>query len=368
MEEIIEKRRECSKVFDRGKGIQRIEAYTGPMHYKDHYDDPEEQWKDIDLTWQANKITKAPYILVHDDKVITITNKKTGEVHSLELLDNSKLRWERTRGLARARLEGETVEVIAGRAFVRFRRRIKNADHPLISKFRLEGDPKKMRFLASDPGGALSVEHSIKDGILIETVNPKRALKFPVRIDPTIDEYEVAASTDDVFYCDLGSGNYWRDFIHVGAGYQAQDVPEFPPVLLSSAGCGMRFIDIDIEPNSIIHAAFLTLRASVSRDGMIRSEILVESDPDPATYPATMDEFLVRRQNTPTTGVYWDFDTSWVKGQDYDSPDFAWQVQYLIEDPDWVALNAISVFWDDLKHRTGVGAHRLAYSWDAANP
>jgi hypothetical protein len=372
MEEIIERRREGSKTFALGNGRMRLEAFPGPVHYKDNYDNSKEPWKDIDLTWEDNKITKAPYILIHDGKRITVTNKKTGEVHSLEILEKAKLIWERTRSRARAKLEGEIIEVIPGRSFVRFRRSIKSLDRPLESQFLLEGDPKKIRSLASHAKGQLDVGVEIKDGILTETIMAHaKDLQFPVRIDPTIDEYEGGASTDDTFWTDFPDSDYKIDWEHVGAGHGASDPPAYSPTYPAWCGCGLRFIDVDIEPNSIIHEAYLTLRASASRSGMVRSDVLVEKDPDPATYPAGIGAFLVRRANVPLQGplTEWDFDTPWVKGLDYDSIDFAWQVQYLIEDPGWVALNAISVFWDDKRHRTNPFLlHRLAYSWDAANP
>jgi hypothetical protein len=371
MEEIIEKRRESNKTFDLGKGKKRIEAFAGPIHYKEHYDDPKEQWKDIDLTWEDNKITRAPYILVHKGNAISVTNRKTGEVHELELLEKTKLRWERTRTRARARLEDEVIEIIPGRAFVRFRRGIKSSNRPLETQWRLNGDPKKMRFLASCPAGRLPVEATIKDGILSEIIKPRKELSFPIRFDPTIDTYEVTASTDDIIWLDYTS-EYSRDFEHVGAGFNPQDPPTWPPHPLDRAGCAMRFVDIDIEKDSIISAAYLTFRASASRGmaGMMRTDILVEEDVDPATYPDNLADFLTRRGNTPSPGALtaWDFSTVWTKGQDYPSGDFAWQIQLLIEDDDWVALNPISVFWDDQRHRGDLTEHRLAYSWDAANP
>jgi hypothetical protein len=371
MQEIIERRREGSKSFALGNGRTRLEAFTGPVHYKEHYDDPKEPWKDIDLAWEDNKITKAPYILVHKDKTIVVTNRKTGEIHELELLEKATLRWERSRSRARARLEGEVIEIIPGRSFVRFRRSIKTIDRPLESQWRLDGDPKKMRFLASCPIGALPVEAKIKDGILSEVIKPHKGIGYPVRFDPTIDEYDITASTDDIIFLDY-THEYSRDFEHIGVGFNPQDPPTWPPHPLDRAGCGMRFLDIDIEKDSIIHSAYLTFRASASRGmgGVMRTDILVEKDVDPATYPDNLTDFLTRRGNTAVPGSLsaWDFSTAWIKGQDYDSNDFAWQVQFLIEDADWVALNPISIFWDDLRHRGDLTEHRLAYSWDAANP
>lgn len=372
MEEIITKRHEGSKTFDLNNGRKRLIAYPGPIHYRDHYDDPEEPWKDISLVWEGNRITKAPYVLVHDGNCITVTNKKTGEVHVLELIEKSKLLWERSSSRARADIDGGRIEIIPGRAFVRFRRSIKTEGPPLESRFRFEGDLKKVRLLGRHAKGPLMVEGTIKDGILTERIKlPKKPLTYPLHIDPTIDEYYVEASTDDVFWTDFPDSDYGRDWEFIGAGHGVSIVPDYIPDYFAYCGSGMRFIDIDIAKDSIIHAAYLTLRAAGSTSGTIRTDILVEDAADPATYPDNIGDFLVRRANTPTEGplTEWDFDTPWVKGTDYDSMDFAWQIQHNVELADWVALNPISIFWDDKRHRTApTWLHRIAYSWDAANP
>jgi hypothetical protein len=376
MEEIITRRREASKTFDLGKGKKRLEAYQGPIHYKDHYDDPEEPWKDIDLTWEDNKILKAPYTLVHEGNQITVTNKRDGEVHLLELLGYPHLLWQRTRSRARAKLEGEFVEIIPGRSTVRYRRTIGSAEKPQITKYKIEGNLARVRFCGSSPDHPLEVETEKNGNIITERIKaPKESLRFPIRIDPTIDEYAVGASTDDIFWSDAPLHDYMRDWEHIGAGYYAFYPPGYDPASKTYCGSAMRFQDIDIEKDSIISSAYLTLRASATRVGLVRTSLYVENAAAPATYPATIADFFTRRANTmwlpPGFWPFWDFDTPWIKGQDYDSWDFFYQVQNIINGEDWVALNPISVFWDDQGHRTAAdptGIHRLAYSWDAANP
>ena len=55
MIELIEKRSRNSKVFYLGKSPDGRDRYAwdggiGAIHYKDNYADPNELWKDIDLT------------------------------------------------------------------------------------------------------------------------------------------------------------------------------------------------------------------------------------------------------------------------------------------------------------------------------
>ncbi|GAI54561.1 unnamed protein product, partial [marine sediment metagenome] len=80
---------------------------VGDVHYKDNYADPSEQWKDIDLTWEGNRITKAPYELTHEGNKLTLKDKQTGNITTIELdsIGGKKIPdvdWERSKGLARA--------------------------------------------------------------------------------------------------------------------------------------------------------------------------------------------------------------------------------------------------------------------------
>ena len=121
MNELVSLRQENSKTFDLGDGKHAWEGTIGAIHYKDDYSDKSEAWKDIDLTWEGNCISKAQYELTLEGKKITVKDKKTGEVSTIELLEIGgepvlTLAWSYSEGLARVNniAAGIDLEVVAG--------------------------------------------------------------------------------------------------------------------------------------------------------------------------------------------------------------------------------------------------------------
>ena len=61
-DEIVEERSKNSKTYYEGEGAFRLEAFSGPIHYRDDIDDLEELYKDIDETVQiSNTLNCKPY-------------------------------------------------------------------------------------------------------------------------------------------------------------------------------------------------------------------------------------------------------------------------------------------------------------------
>jgi len=196
--EVIEKRTPTSKTYYLGNSRYALDSYIGAIHYKDDYADPKEQWKDIDLTWEGNRITKAPYELTLEGNKVTVRDKKTGEISTIELLEIGGIPippqvWERSKGLAKA--FATDLEIVVGNGSVSFARILKSDKAAVEAKYRITGN-MLLRVKASDTEDELPVEWSVKDGTLTETLKPDRPIKYPVRIDPTL-EVQVGADTDD---------------------------------------------------------------------------------------------------------------------------------------------------------------------------
>ncbi|GAJ05574.1 unnamed protein product, partial [marine sediment metagenome] len=256
-----------SKTFDIGNGRRQLVVSIGDVHYKDNYADLSEKWKDIDLIWEGNRITKAPYALIHEGNKLTLKNKRTGNTTTIELQDIGgkkipDVAWERSKGLARApgiatidnvALDTD-LEVIAEFSAVRFRRILKSDKAPQEAKFKVTGDTSLVVVRASDEDEDIPVETSLKDGILTETLKPDRAVKYPVRIDPT---YQVVAGSDDC-----------RQGVKPSLSFSLSDnrqLAGYYNATFYAVGGGMRFTNVTIPRDVTIDSAYLTLRSKKDR-------------------------------------------------------------------------------------------------------
>ncbi len=176
--DIFSMRTETSKTFGLGNGDYRLEVFSGAVHYKDNYNDLSEAWKNIDLIWEGNKITKAPYELTLDGKKITVKDKKTGNISTLELLTTtSKVPFE----------------IIPGNSSISFRSTIDSTELPFQAQFKVIGSIP-LSTNAFDDAGNLVLGTSFKNGILTETLssvidlvtNTVRLPKGDIKIDPTL--------------------------------------------------------------------------------------------------------------------------------------------------------------------------------------
>ena len=242
--EIVSRRTECSKTFDLGGRRRGLDCHIGAIHYKDNYDDKFELWKDIDLTWEGNRITRAPYELTLEGNKVTVKDKKTGEVSSIELLEIGGIpipsqAWEKSKGLAKA--FDTDLEVVAGNSSVSFARILKSDKAAVEAKYRVTGNiPLRVR--TSDTEGGLPVEWTIKDGILTETLKPDRPIKYPVRIDPTL-EPQVGASRDDADERESTGGmNYTNPYV----------TNQSSPLASSRYWGGYRFVSAEFPPQGTI--------------------------------------------------------------------------------------------------------------------
>ncbi|MDO8743098.1 MAG: hypothetical protein Q7J30_00870, partial [Candidatus Azambacteria bacterium] len=151
--EIINLRQENSKTFNLGNGQRKLEASMGAIHYKDNYANASEQWKDIDLTWVGNQITKAPYELTLDGKKITVRDKKTGDISTIELLDVTPA--------------GFPFKIVPENSAVRFRHTLPSDKVPFEASFRVTGKIP-LSTHAFDDGGGLELGTTLVGDILTE--------------------------------------------------------------------------------------------------------------------------------------------------------------------------------------------------------
>lgn len=243
--ELIEKRTENSKTFDLGNGKRVSEFSMGTLHYKDDYDDPNEPWQDINLTFENNKIDKALYILEVKDLTIEITSKRTGTVQTLTLdkIGSEKPQgppvWEFADNQATWRNAAPHTDIVIEALVegVRFKRILKNKNAPLEAVFthtKTIGtvDDIILPTSARDADGLpLEVVAINTAGKLIETLNSKINLdevKFPIEIDPS--PLIVQPSGKDTYLFQNGATNYGTlTYLTIidWSGYATRSILEF---------------------------------------------------------------------------------------------------------------------------------------------
>lgn len=351
MKEILSLRQENSKTFDLGGGKRQWQGSIGAIHYKDNYADKSEEWKDIDLTWEGNKIIKAPYELTLEGNKATLKDKKRGEVSTIELLNVMPA--------------GLQFEVIPDLSTVRFRHTLPADKIPFEAKFRVSGKiPFRTRAL--DDEGELELETTLRDSILTEglsAVKDKRTgkvrpVKGDIRIDPT---WQVGEQGDDA-HRSLNPSECTINEIHLISG--ALGAANF------QYGCGMRFQGVTIPQSSIIDTAHLQFRCETSQNQVdVESRISAEDVDDAAIFIANGGVFDTRWAARTTARVDWDNIEAWTAGEDYDSPEIKTVIKEIVDRGGWVSGQDIAIFWDDFDDRNAHAANqwRMAESFDGDN-
>ena len=291
-EEIVSLRTENSKTHYLGDSKRQLVVSIGAIHYKDDYSNRYEQWKDIDLTWEGNRITRAPYELVHEGNRLILRNKRTGATTTIELdsvggRSIPDVTWGRSRGLARAsRVVGldTDLEIVVTNSTVSFRRILGSDLAPRKAKFRVTGDTSLIVVQASDEDGELPVESSLEEGILTETLRPDRVIKYPVRIDPT---WVVSASADDAD--ELAGGTVNLNHTAILLGY-------FDAAIEYHAG--VRFQTVAIPKDSIINTAYLRLYSYTDSYGAVSYTWYGNDVDDASTFTTAASNISGRTRTT----------------------------------------------------------------------
>lgn len=340
MEDILILRQENTKTYDLGNNKRQLEIHIGAIHYKDDYK-LDETWKDIDLRWEGNKITKAPYNLVLEDKKLILKDKKTGEISIIELLKSqpADLKWE----------------IIPEYTRVSFRHILPSDKIPFEAKFKVTGKIP-FRTKAFDDEGELPLEATIQEGILIEKLPLLfRPIKGNIRIDPT---WQVGAITDDCFR--RLTSSYWSlNSVYFPAGA--------PSATAYQAGSGARFINITVPQGKTIYQAYLTLQSYFTRTAtIVNTRISAETVDDASTFADDAAAFDARWANRTVARVDWDNIPTWISNYNYNSPEIRTVIQEIIDRTGWVSGNDIVIFWEDFEDRSTHAAEcdRTAESYE----
>ena len=360
-------RKANAKVYPLGSNKYHAAIHLGDIHYKDNYSDNLEQWKDIDLTWSGNRIDKAPYILVRDGNVFTVTDKRTGLQSLIELsaIGTTAI----TKAAATAAKVTNLVpnvdfEIIPQNHQIRFQRTIKTALAAKDARFKISGDlPIKYQAYDAD-GEPVELVTAIVDGVLTETVKEKAGLKYPIKVDPTLD-LTLGASNQDirVYY----NGSAWEANLTATSdrlGYNTANGQK--------EGVG-HYWSGGPPQGAQIDTAYITVMAQYGHSTTtVNARITGNKQAVPAVF-SNINDYKARRgtvvggenNNYITTAqVDWDNIPAWTKNTAYNTPEIKTVVQELVNQAGYNGI--LASFLDDHDGRTTVADTRVRYfySWD----
>lgn len=365
--ELVDQRTETSKTYKISTTKFAKDLHTGAIHYKDNYKNGAEPWKEIDLTWSGNRIDKAPYILVRDGNIVTVTCKKTGKTSTIELTDigNKKIKKTDITAAKKANIDTDVdYEIVPQSTKIRFQRTIKAASAAKDATFKFSGDLPLSYHAFDADGNAVEFEAKITNGVLTETVKASAKLKYPIKIDPTID-IEPAESADDV------------DVYYDGSAWQRALTRTYNRVGYNTAtalkiGAGMRFKGANIPMGATHGTAYITSTAAENDSNTtVNSRFTGEKTGTPAVF-SSLANYQARRgtvvgganDNYITTAqVAHDNIAAWTQNTTYQSPELKTITQ---EIGDAYPITDIVIFWDDHEGRSTASNNtiRRAYSYD----
>lgn len=209
MYEAANLRTEYSKTWTDGDIRYRTEITQAPQHYKDNYNDKHEQWKDIDLTWQGNMITKAPFIASYDagSYTLSVYNKKTGDSVGILLYtigDKSLTKVTPIVSYGKVTFlnvaTDTDLELEVTPTVLRYKRIIKSDKAPESARFTVIQNGKAISDISKStlgidarynyPTGTenkIPVYFTVDGTTLTESIKHTDIAKYPITVDPTLD-------------------------------------------------------------------------------------------------------------------------------------------------------------------------------------
>lgn len=232
--ELINKRTEFNKVYTLKNKTYALYSSVSPIHYKDNYNDKYETWKNIDLTFNNNVLSKAPYILEINNNSYTIMSKKSGKSLTIAGV-------------------GQVKPMVYGFKLVR---KLNSIIDVVSTEFNISGDLDgfKIEAHAKDAEGkVIEVEYLIRDGKLIENILPENLISvvYPITIDPTIIDIDVDTSSND---------GYERE--DTGEVDNNQDILDIRSATTAIRRFGCIIWDVAITQGWTINTAYATVNST----------------------------------------------------------------------------------------------------------
>lgn len=327
--ELVNKRTETSKTYSLGSDKYRLVSSIEAIHYKDNYNNPAEQWKDIDLTVANNQITKAPYVLSINQtaKQITIQDKKTGDFIILQVtqvpdgkLDNFVLPF--TPQYTGVKLDLPHDSVIS--------------------------------ILKSKLSTSIKITEKADGTTTYVDIDDKTKASITKQVNSEIN-VRTSASTDDCCWStELSAILLTDDYLLFGerGGYG----------FYYDVGC--RFQNINIDSGATVDVAYVQFKGyAADTDDTIHVDIYGEQGNNVATFSTVAN---ADGRTLTTAKVDWDFTTDWAVNGTYNTPSLVSIIQELVNDYDGLTAANIAVIFKDSGSTLNAERQADSYDYDSA--
>jgi len=380
--ERVDLRTENGKVTDLGNGKYAVDTDMGVIHYKDNYADNSEQWKDIDLAMVDGKVTKAPYELTIDGLNVTVKDKRTGSITTLELIDTgdkgdkvAKPKLVIATGIATAKdIAPDTdLEITWENSRISYSRILKSDKAPTMATYNITqtgtGITLSTKAVDSktDADKSVAVISEIKGGKLTEYIDTSKVkLTYPVKIDPTLDLNQTYNATDNYALY------WWNPWTYNGT----LTISRVGTTTKDSSykwGSGFRYQNVTIPQGSTITAAYENFTCASSLSATTVNSVIIGQDSDNAAAITSMAEYKAVRgtlvggandNNITSASVPWNSIPAWTAETVYQSPDIGTIITEITGRAGWSSGASIILFWDDhAASSTNVtGTYRQVYN------
>ena len=202
------------------------------------------------------------------------------------------------------------------------------------------------------------------------------AIKSPVESEVNEANYVSGATAIDLQvtgdrYNNPGlyyNGSDWKFSYNTGwynsAGYWNSSWDRF--------GNAYRFVNAGIPQGADVVTAYMIFHSRSARAGEGCNTVIVGYAHDDSPMLDTMEKYRAARgtvcggatdDNLTSASVLWDNIPPWEAGEEYRSPELGEIIQEIVNRPDWVSGNALTLWWDDHGHNTtNVNVIRMAES------
>jgi hypothetical protein len=347
-----------------GLGPYQLKACTGPIHYKETYNDYE-LWLDLDETFFEDKGTY--YLYPRMPNIIKVFKDFCGyEIQSRSNPDHiAKVELVSINGVDVSKWINDVelkmfINITPTRVGIwKEFQKVRNKDINMCWKITEVGESRRDThpfYHRKDPDAWDKVDllDETKEAKPVKIKTSKSSINLnsfywyeviPKEAMLVDADFSISASTDDGT---ITSGGYFptANFVKVGNDGAPDDI-------------WLRYPNFNVGRRNTILTAYITYKANANKSNTVVNSAIYCEDADNPTYPISEADYDGR---SVTAGVTWNSISSWVNGTSYETPSLVTPVQAVINRTGWAYGNAIQFLHKN--NLSDTNANRQAFAYD----